>query len=319
MRVLGVDTSCYRTSVALAWADEQFAQKRRLLAVKQGARGLQQSEAVFQHVGSLPDLIERLLKEAPGPIDAVCASCAPRPVAGSYMPVFTVGEGYARALAAALGAPLLHTTHQQGHVRAAMVGADLGGRDFLALHLSGGTTEILRVGANLSIALLGGTSDLNAGQLVDRIGVKLGLPFPAGPALEELAARGEAKSRVPASTKGLICSFSGAEAQLLRLIEGGEIAPEDAACEVYSALARTLAKLIDRACAQEGLCRVLMAGGVAASPLLRRMLAERLRRLDCRAELFWSRPELSGDNAVGAALIGYEEMQRRKANECQDY
>jgi hypothetical protein len=145
---IGFDTSCYTTSVALARDGQIIASRRRLLTVEQGERGLMQSEGVFQHETRLPELIEQLMQEAGvQKIDAVGASTRPRPVDGSYMPVFTVGEGYGRSLAAVLGVPFIATSHQEGHIRAAMVDTALTyGEEILAVHLSGGTTEVLHVG-----------------------------------------------------------------------------------------------------------------------------------------------------------------------------
>ena len=200
---LGIDTSCYTTSVALAVEDGALLSRRRLLDVEQGARGLRQSEALFQHVQRLPALLEDMLSKAgEAQIACVCASARPRDAEGSYMPVFTAGTGFARAIAASLRVPFYETSHQQGHVRAAMEGAGALPEEFLALHLSGGTTEALRVRPGLKVELLGGSNDLHAGQLVDRVGVRMGLSFPAGPALEKLARQGAAKSAFPLSHRG---------------------------------------------------------------------------------------------------------------------
>jgi len=310
--VLGVDTSCYRTSLALADGQEILGEAGRLLDVPTGERGLRQSEALFQHVKRLPELLEALMARAPRPVGAVAVSVKPRPAADSYMPVFTAGASVARSVASALRVPLIETTHQQGHVRAALVGCDLQSSDFLAVHLSGGTTEILRVGGNLHIGLMGGTSDISAGQLVDRVGVALGLPFPAGPHLEAFAVRGEARSSLPVSVSGLHCSLSGAEAALYRLIQSGAEA-ENVAAEVYSLIARTLARLISQAASQTGLRDALLAGGVASSALLRALLPDRLKRLNGNVRLHWARPELSGDNAVGVALIGCDRLKEECA------
>lgn len=302
--VLGLDTSCYTTSVALACADGIIDQRRRLLTVEAGERGLQQSQAVFQHVTRLPGLLEELLREHPDAcIRAVCASTRPRDVEGSYMPVFTVGEGHGRALAAALRVPFLATSHQQGHVRAALVDSGLNAGEFLALHLSGGTTELLHAQGD-RLTLLGGSSDLHAGQFVDRVGVALGLGFPCGPALEALARRGQARSVLPIHVEGMQCSFSGSESAAQRLIAAGETAPEDMAAEVYSCIARTLARLFENARQQTHQKRVLLSGGVASSLLLRELLPQRLHRLKSPVRLYWGRPEYSGDNACGVALIG---------------
>ena len=309
--VLGVDTSCYRTSLALADGGEILFEAGRLLDVPAGERGLRQSEALFQHVKRLPELLEALMARTERPVGAVAVSVKPRPVEDSYMPVFTAGASVARSVASALRVPLIETTHQQGHVRAALVGCELRS-DFLAVHLSGGTTEILRVGEGLKIELLGGTADISAGQLVDRVGVMLGLTFPAGPELEALAAKGEAHSALPVSVSRMSCSFSGAEAALTRQIAAGA-EKENVAAEVYSLLARTLSRLISQASSQTGLKDVLLAGGVASSALLRAMLPERLRRLSDAVRIHWAIPELSGDNAAGVALIGCDRLREECA------
>lgn len=309
--VLGIDTSCYTTSVALASGGFVLGQARRLLTVPEGERGLRQSDGLFQHVNRLPDLVEGLMREHPeAEICAVCYSARPRPVEGSYMPVFTAGECCARSIAAAMGVPAIASSHQEGHIRAALVDAGVPEGPFLALHLSGGTSELIRV-ENKTLTLLGGSCDLNAGQLVDRVGVRLGLPFPAGPEMEKLARRGEAKSALPLTVRGLDIHFSGAEACAMRMIEAG-VRPEDMAMEVYSVIARTLAKLFENAANQTGIRRVLLAGGVASSQLLKEVLAERIKKRGIKLSLYWARPELSGDNAAGVALLGEEYMKERE-------
>ncbi|NLF28833.1 MAG: O-sialoglycoprotein endopeptidase [Clostridiales bacterium] len=304
---LGIDTSCYTTSVALAGAEGIAFHRRKLLEVEGGARGLRQSDALFQHVNRLPELLEELLSEAEGAsIAAVCASARPRDVEGSYMPVFLAGLSFARSIAAALRVPVFETSHQQGHVRAAMVGSGLPDGGFLAAHLSGGTTEALRVSPGLAIERLNGSSDLHAGQLVDRVGVKMGLPFPAGPALEALARIGEARSAMPLSHRDGNVSFSGVEAEAMRMLDAGK-SKEDVAAEVFSYLARAVAHMVADAHRRTRLENALISGGVASSGLLRELLPARLSRLDCPVSIHWGRPELSGDNACGVALIGWEE------------
>ena len=115
-------------------------------------------------------------------IAAVCVSRQPRDDDNSYMPVFLVGDAHGRALAAMLGVPCFASTHQRGHIAAARVDSGIRDGDLLAVHLSGGTTELLSLKSD-DLQLLGGTLDLHAGQVVDRTGVSLGLPFPAGPHL----------------------------------------------------------------------------------------------------------------------------------------
>lgn len=312
--VLGIDTSCYTTSAALVSASGRLiASARRLLEVKEGARGLMQSEGVFQHVKNLPEMIRQVMDQADGAeICAVSASVRPRPAEESYMPVFRTGESQARAAAALLRVPFYPTSHQQGHVRAAMVDSSIeGGEPFLALHLSGGTTELL-YSEGETLTLLGGSLDLHAGQLVDRTGVRMKMPFPAGPYLEKLAMQGKAQGLIGVSVKDIDCCLAGAENKTAKWIEEDSMPREQIAAEVFDFLARTIERQIENACEKTGAKQALLAGGVASSTLLREMLTARAkkRRLDCR--LCFARPELSGDNAVGVALLGAKAYKEEK-------
>lgn len=309
--VLGIDTSCYTTSAALVSDGVIVSSARKLLEVGAGERGLRQADGVFQHVGNLPGIIAETIDKAGDGCEliAVCVSSRPRDVEGSYMPVFTVGESTASSVAAALKVPLFKTTHQQGHVRAAMVGTNVSG-SHLALHLSGGTTEVLDVENGLKITAAGGTSDLNAGQFIDRAGVRLGLRFPAGPYVEKLARAGKASGMLPLSHKNGLVSFSGAEAQVMRMADSGEMSNEDICAEVFSYTARAIVKMIEYGIASTGKKQVLLAGGVASSTYLRELVTERAVKKKINAELSWARPELSGDNACGVALIGWEMTEK---------
>ena len=313
--VIGLDTSCYTTSVAAVTVEGQvLASCRKLLPVKEGERGLRQSEAVFIHVRQLPERLEELGGYVKGhQIVAVCASRQPRDEEESYMPVFQVGDAHARGLAAMLGVPCFASTHQRGHVAAAMVESGIEQGDLLAVHLSGGTTELLALRGE-KLTLMGGTLDLHAGQLVDRVGVALGLPFPAGPHLEQLAVQGTSEAKLPANMadQDLHCHFSGAETQVQRWIRQGDMRPEDMAREVYDLLARTVSRMILAGSRDTGIRQVLIAGGVASSALFRQMVTERIHKKDKDFRVCFGKPEYSGDNAVGAALIGarkYRESQ----------
>ena len=308
--VLGIDTSCYTTSAAPVSASGRLiASSRRLLAVEEGERGLQQSQGLFQHIRNLPDMIADVMNQAPqAQIVAISASTRPRPAEDSYMPVFRAGESQARAAAALLCVPFYPVSHQEGHVRAAMVGAGIdASKPFLALHLSGGTTEILLCDKG-ELTLLGGSLDLHAGQLVDRTGVYMHLPFPAGPSLERLAIAGREvappKGLLGVSIKGVDCCLAGAENKIVKWIESGEMSREEIALEVFDFLSRSIERMIENACEKTGCRQALLACGVESSTLLRELLNARAkkRRLDCR--LCYARPELSGDNAVGVALLG---------------
>ena len=302
---LGVDTSNYTTSVSCVSTEGIVFERRTMLSVPLGERGLRQSDAVFQHVRNLPKLIEPMLQAIDrASIRAVAVSAKPTAAEDSYMPVFLAGKLAAVSVASSLGIPLYETTHQAGHVRAALLGQEtlVNESPFLAMHLSGGTTDLLRVhredGIVGSIDRIGGCDDLHAGQFVDRVGVRLGLSFPSGVSLEALAREATDHSiKLPSSVKGLNCSFSGQETQCQRLIEGG--ADKSAvAYALYDCMARTFGKLLTNAFAETGCRTALLSGGVSGSALLRELLQQRLGRT-----LFYAQSGLSSDNAVGTALL----------------
>lgn len=307
--VIGLDTSCYTTSVAAV--DESgrvIASLRKLLPVPMGQRGLRQSDAVFEHVRQLPKLMEELGKAVEAyEIAAVCASQKPRDGEDSYMPVFLAGDAQGRGLAALLHIPFFSATHQAGHVRAAILDSGLEAKEFLAVHLSGGTTEVLCCRGK-KIDCVGGTLDLHAGQLVDRIGVLLNLPFPCGPHLEELAVCGQAQSLLPVSMADgdLHCHLSGAETKAASWLKSGTKSPADTAAEIYDFLARTVSRLIAGAGKKTGLRSVLVAGGVASSSLFRELLKKRMIKLQPDMSLYFGHSAYSGDNAVGVALLGLD-------------
>ncbi len=321
MRVtLGFDTSCYTTSAAAVnERGEVVAFSRLLLPVEQGQRGLRQSEAVFAHVRQMPMVMDAMREDLKGyQIVAVCASATPRDEADSYMPVFTVGLGHARVLSDALHVPLYTTSHQQGHIAAGQIGTQMPDGAFVALHLSGGTTELLSCSAG-KLSLIGGCADLHAGQMIDRVGVALGLGFPAGPALEKLAMayQGDVESLLPVSMeKGdLVCHLSGVETKAQQWIQKGEMPREKIAAEVFDVLARTVARLLAAACDQAGVSNALVVGGVASSTLLREKLKKRLAKQRKPICVYFGEPKYSADNAAGVAAIGMKRFQQENGGE----
>lgn len=301
--VLGIDTSCYTTSCALA--NQQFElmkAERMLLPVKDGTCGLRQSEAVFIHLKQLPQVLERLMTGVDADIAAVCVSSKPTDDGESYMPVFQAGLTVAKSLGASLRVPCYETTHQRGHLAAAHIGGKRSEGEYMALHLSGGTTDLMLVSGERLVPIAS-SFDLHAGQLVDRIGVGLGLPFPAGPELEKLALNGKARGRYGVSLSGNGCHLSGAEAQALRDIHQNVIA-EDIAAEVFDFLARTVLRLLERESERLGISDTLIFGGVASSSLLRDLINKRVQSRRSNLRINFGRPEFSGDNAAGVALIG---------------
>lgn len=301
MRALGIDTSNYTTSAAV-FDGAEGENVGRLLEVRPGELGLRQSDALFQHVKALPGRIQQLKQEDwLTDIVAVGASTRPRAVEGSYMPCFLAGESQGRTLAAALNVPFFACSHQQGHIAAAAWSAgrmDLLDRPILTWHLSGGTTELLYVepeGVNIKATLLGGTSDISAGQLIDRTGVLLGLDFPAGKAMDELAQRGK-DQKFNVKLSGFTFSLSGMENKVKAMAEQGT---EQADIARFALL--TVADVVRRATLsaleQYPGVPVLCSGGVASNTLLRRVM-EPLGAV-------FAQPRFSTDNAMGVAILAW--------------
>lgn len=308
-QILGIDTSNYKTSVAVVDSQKRIlCDLRELLHVKQGERGLRQSDALFQHLRNLPELLKEALSEGRNEkIRAVCSSDRPRPREDSYMPVFRAGIGFGQAVAAALGVPHYTASHQEGHIEAVRAYSEFSKRDaFLCYHLSGGTCELLKVESG-SLARIGGSKDLSMGQVLDRIGVKMGMRFPAGESLDQIAIRAKESSReltgIPSD--GLFFNLSGIETQCGGKLEermGAGSETESLIRELFDKLANILITITEKAAKETGLDGVLFVGGVASSRYVREKLERHFQKGGIKA--VFGRPELSQDNAVGAALLG---------------
>lgn len=306
MATLGIDTSNYATSLAVvnAGGREVVCAKKRMLPVKEGEAGLRQSDAVFHHTTALPQLIEEMNAEgALHNITAVGVSERPRPVQGSYMPCFMAGISFATAFATALHVPLVRTSHQQGHLAAALFGTGENGLlqgQNLVFHVSGGTTELLLCEGYEVLQKLGGSLDLYAGQAIDRLGVKLGFAFPAGVQVSGLAAKCAESINPKISVEGLDCHFSGLQNQYeILLAEGKEPAYVAKYCLI--AIAKTLAAMATEGRIQKGDLPLVCAGGVMASDIIRTYMQAKL------GNIWFVPPSLSADNAVGVALIAAKE------------
>ena len=295
MTALGFDTSNYTTSCA--WFDgTQYENSGKLLEVKPGELGLRQSNALFQHVKQLPDILDKL--DIPGTISAVGASTRPRAVEGSYMPCFIAGESYAKVLAKTLGVHFYAFSHQQGHLAAVLLSAgcmELMDKTFLAWHLSGGTTELLLVYPKLEAVRIGGTVDLSAGQLIDRTGQILGLDFPAGKALDQLAGDTVIK---PFSVKvsDMFFSLSGMQNKTENVYHTSKSKEETAAfalgCITYAVKKATL-----QALQKYGDLPVVFTGGVASNSQLRSAFKP--------MNAVFGSVQYSTDNALGISVLTY--------------
>ena len=300
MSVIGIDTSNYTTSIAF-FDGEGGENCSRLLPVRQGELGLRQSDAVFAHIKSLPELSGRLFSHIrKDTITAVGVSTRPRAVEGSYMPCFMVGYSHAKLLADALGVPLVEVSHQQGHVAASLWSAgrmDLMEKTHLAWHLSGGTTELLLVepeGRNVKCTRIGGTTDISAGQLIDRTGQLLELPFPSGKHLDSLSreATGEDVFRVKCRNSEF--SLSGVQNKVQQFHAASADPAETAAYALRCVAGAVYQATVQALEAYPGLS-VVFSGGVASNFMLRELTAT--------LHPVFAQPQFSTDNAMGVAVL----------------
>ncbi len=300
---LGIDTSNYTTSVAI-FNDKtnEVISKKKLLPVKSGEKGIRQSDAVFHHTVQLSDLIEDLFDGFNGEIRGIGVSVKPCNEEGSYMPCFLTGICVARSLAVAMNIPLYKFSHQDGHISAALYSSgrlDLINDNFLAFHISGGTSQALLVkpdGNYFDTVKVSESLDLKAGQAIDRVGVMLGLNFPCGPELEKLAQ----KSSFPLKKLKVFrregnFSLSGVENKCRKMLDDGESAENISMyclSYIYSALDDTVNELI----LKYGNLPLVFSGGVMSNKIIRTELQKKYNA-------FFAEPQFSADNACGVAVL----------------
>lgn len=290
---LAIDTSAYTTSIALVSERKVIADKRIMLNVPKGSRGLRQSEAVFAHVKNVKQLF---LDYGCTDIAAVGYSEKPRDREDSYMPVFCVGESFALSWAGVLGATPIALTHQHGHIYSAFIGNEIKNGTHCAFHVSGGTLDILKVkieGAIKSIEQIGGTRDITCGQLIDRVGVAAGLPFPCGKHIESMYINNDENYAV--NVDGLYTNLSGAETQSLRALEDGR--NKTSVCSgVIDCVSQTLSQLVRNA----DYNKFIFTGGVMCNEVIRETVRKTCREIS--AECILTDKRYCSDNACGVAL-----------------
>ena len=316
---LALDTSNYTTSTAVCDEDGcVILNFKRLLPVKEGERGLRQSDAVFHHVKALPDAAAEAGKALEnGDLTAVGVSYAPRDVEGSYMPCFLSGVASAEFTSITNGVPLYKFSHQAGHIMAALASAcknsgtniaDVMSEPFLAFHVSGGTTDLLLVEPDddriFKITQIGGSRDLNGGQVIDRTGVRMGLKFPCGAEMDKAALEFDGKvTKSGVSVDGTWCNLSGAENKAEEMWQkSGDV--RETSAYVLTFIGRTLEKMTVNAFEKFGRLPVVYAGGVMSSQYIRRTLSK---------YGMFSSAEYSSDNAAGIALLTAEKYRREQA------
>lgn len=306
MCVIGLDTSNYTTSIAYfdGIAGENYSQ---LLPVKEGQLGLRQSDAVFHHTKSLPELSSRLFSHVhPNDIRAIGVSTQPRAVDGSYMPCFMVGYSHAKMLSDALHVPLFCFSHQQGHVAASLWSAgrmDLMDTPHLAWHLSGGTTELLLVEPdkkNVKCTRVGGTTDISAGQVVDRTGQLLGLPFPSGKHLDAISKSATRRDFFRVKCNGMEFSLSGVENKVKQYFADVS-APAEVAAYSLRCVIGAVMQSTKNAIKEYPHIPVVFSGGVASNSMLR----EAVKEFHC----VFAQPQYSTDNAMGIAVLAARALE----------
>ena len=310
LAALGIDTSNYKTSVALVDAEGKIlCNEQQFLEVKKGERGLRQSTALFQHVNNLPVLMEKVFAAMPKDMEVGCigVSTRPRPVEGSYMPVFNAGYSAARMLAASLDVPCFTFSHQEGHIEA--VKHDSMFQDtsrLICFHFSGGTSEALLVDDG-KIDIVGGSKDLAFGQVLDRLGVAFGMEFPCGQEMDEIACQmGKAKGNILPKIKceDAYINLSGIETKCQRSV--GEIERDALITMTFDRLADAIVNMCRQLEAKYEIKDFLFAGGVSSSKFIRQYLKKNLKDLN----ICFGDPALSTDNAVGVARLGGKSLWR---------
>ena len=306
MGVIGIDTSNYTTSIAY-FDGIEGENCSKLLPVKLGELGLRQSDAVFAHIKSLPELSGRLFSHIQqADITAVGVSTRPRAVEGSYMPCFMVGYSHAKLISDMLGVPLVEVSHQQGHVAASLWSAErmeLMDQPHLAWHLSGGTTELLMVepeGKNVRCTKIGGTTDISAGQLIDRTGQLLELPFPAGKHLDALSRDAVMKDTFKVKCSDMSFSLSGVQNKVQQFHSAHNQSVETAAYSLRCVAKAVYAASEQALKAYPGL-PIVFSGGVASNSMLRQVLQP--------LKPVFSPPQFATDNAMGVAVLTYRHQE----------
>lgn len=303
MLCLGIDTSNYTSSAALFDSESgEIIQSRQLLPVKEGELGLRQSDAVFQHILLLPEMIKNVFSESSKKIDRIGVSVSPRDEKGSYMPCFNTGKAIAESIAAVNGVPLFHFSHQAGHIAAALYSSgktELFTQEFIAFHVSGGTTEAVKVTPDskkvFSAGMLSFSLDLKAGQAIDRVGKLLGLPFPAGMMLDKLSLESDRKYKIKPYMKDGCCSLSGLQNKCEKMLADNE-KKEDIAKYCIDFISQALYEMT--ACIRDKYpdLPLLYSGGVMSNTLIRKRFSEEFGAV-------FAAPGFSSDNAAGTAVL----------------
>lgn len=307
MQVLGIESSCDETAAAVYCTKQGLLghQVYSQIALHDAYGGVVPELASRDHVRKLMPLVDAALAEAGcslGQLDGVAYTAGPG-LAGALL----VGAVGARSLAFSAGLPAIGVNHLEGHVLASLLESPAPAFPFLCLLVSGGHTELVAVRGLGEYELLGGTLDDATGEAFDKTAKLIGLGYPGGAALAELAQQGSSTAfkfpRPMTDRPGLDMSFSGLKtAAITQYKKVGEERKADIAASFQAAVVDTLIIKLKRALQQTGLKRVVVAGGVGANTSLRTALQQLADKMG--GECFYPRPEFCTDNAAMIALVG---------------
>lgn len=318
MKVLGIETSCDETGVALYDTQRGLLGNAVHTQVKmhEAYGGVVPELASRDHIRRLIPLLERVLAEAActrRDIDAIAYTAGPG-LAGALL----VGASFAEALALALGVPALPVHHLEGHLLSPLLADDAPGYPFIALLVSGGHTQLMRVERVGDYRLLGESLDDAAGEAFDKTAKLLGLGYPGGPALAALALSGTpGRFKLPRPMLGsgdLSFSFSGLKTAVLTAVRARDLTDAeraDLAAEFQEAVAEVLAAKAMAACRQHRLSRLVVAGGVGANRRLRQRLDQAMAEHGGR--VFYPALELCTDNGAMIAFCGAQRLLQGEA------
>ncbi len=299
---IGIDTSCYTTSVVAIDEDNSILfEERIMLTVKEGTLGLRQSDAFFQHVQNLPKLYSRLVEKIDLKyVKNIVVSDKPRPLEQSYMPVFTAGENFSKVIADTLSIPLIRLSHQENHLYASLLECEREIDGFIGVHISGGTSEILKVSCaqKLNIKLIGESLDISFGKLIDRIGVYMGLFFPCGKELDELARMSSVVYPLKIASKGYDFNISGIENRLKQLYDKDKD-KSAVAYSLFDYISKLLVKHLQVVLDESKVQLIIMSGGVSANSIIRQKLEMYFGRY-----IIFSSIQYATDHAIGNAYYG---------------
>lgn len=309
MKVLGIETSCDETGVAVFDTDAGLLGHcvHSQIDLHAAYGGVVPELASRDHIRRLPVLVKQTLAAAAcdlSQVDAVAYTAGPG-LAGALL----VGASYAESLGLALGVPVLPIHHLEGHLLSPLLASDPPAFPFIALLVSGGHTQLMRVTGVGEYALLGESLDDAAGEAFDKTAKLIGLGYPGGPQLAKLAEAGRGgRFRLPRPmlrSGDLDFSFSGLKTAVLNVVSAPDWHPEDAAdlaADFQDAVVDVLCVKALKALEQTGLSRLVVAGGVGANRHLRERLNSAARRKGWR--VYYPEPELCTDNGAMIAFAG---------------